>query len=458
MNQEDFSYLQKSQILTKPLNELEFYSKDWTKQFKIKSKGVLFPRSHEEVVKIVNECREKNYALVPSGGRTGLSGGAVAHSGEWVLSLEKMNQIVGVSESDSTITVQAGVVTDDMQTEAKKFDLHFPVEFSATGSSQIGGNVATNAGGVHVIKYGSTRDWVRSLTVVTGNGETLKLNNGLIKNNTGFDLRHLFIGSEGTLGIITEIEIELVPLVNDKKVFLLGLTTLESLLETFVYMKKNLPLSAFELFTKEALNHVNQKNPQLKPPLSEETPYYILAEVESSDKDSDKNMLALEYIFEKEWAIDGVVSENTNQFKELWSYRELISESISSETPYKNDVSVKISKIPEFIKTIHNTVFKKYKDLEVVIFGHIGDGNLHINTLKPTNMKLEKFVAICEETNQELFKEIKKIGGSISAEHGVGLLKKPYLNFTKSEIEINFMKSIKAVFDPQGILNPGKIF
>lgn len=458
MNNSDFSYLQKSQILTEPLNEVEFYSKDWTKQFKIDSKGVLFPKTHNEVIKIVQECHDKNYALVPSGGRTGLSGGAVAHSGEWVLSLEKMNKIIKVSEADSTITVQAGVVTDDLQSEAKKYGLHFPVEFSATGSSQIGGNVATNAGGVHVVKYGSTRDWVRSLTVVTGTGETLNLNNGLVKNNTGYDLRHLFIGSEGTLGIITEIEIELAPIVNDKKVFLLGLKTLDSLLETFIYMKKNLPLSAFELFTAEALQHVIQKNSQLKTPLTEEPPYYILAEVESDEKNSDTFMSALEHLFEKEWAVDGVVSENTNQFKELWSYRELISESISSETPYKNDVSVKISEMPRFIETIYNTVFKKYKNLEVVVFGHIGDGNLHVNTLKPKDMEMKDFVEICEETNKELFREIKKIGGSISAEHGVGLLKKPYLNFTRSEAEINCMKSIKAIFDPKGILNPGKIF
>lgn len=448
--------LENDQILTTPTSEVEHYAQDWTKQFPIKASGVLFPKTHEEVESIVKRAYEKEIPLVPSGGRTGLSGGAVASHGEWVISMDKMNKILSFSKADSSLLVQSGVVTDLIHEEALKNDLYFPVEFGATGSSQIGGNVATNAGGVHVLKYGSTRDWILSLKVVTGTGETIDVNKGLVKNNTGYDLKHLFIGSEGTLGLITEVEVKLAPRPKEKSVLLLGLESLDPLLELFSYVKKSLPISAFELFTKDCINHVLKQNEHLKKPLDENPEFYVLMELEQEEGFDASE--ALEKVFEEGWAIDGTISQNSAQFKELWSYRELITESISHHTPYKNDVSVRVSKVPDFIKTINNTVFKEHTDLEVVIFGHIGDGNLHVNTLKPESMDQDTFVKKCESVSSLLFGELERLGGSVSAEHGIGLLKKPYLKHTRSEYEIELMKSIKKAFDPKGILNPGKIF
>ena len=448
--------LDSKQILIKPISEVEHYAQDWTKQFPTKASGILFPKSHEEVVSIVQRAYEKEIPLVPSGGRTGLSGGAVASLGEWVVSMEKMNKIIFFSKADSSLLVQAGVVTDFIHEEALKNNLCFPIEFGATGSSQIGGNVATNAGGVHVLKYGSTRDWILSLKVVTGIGETIEINKGLIKNNTGYDLKHLFIGSEGTLGIITEVEVKLTSQPKEKSVLLLGLKSLDPLLDLFSYVKKSLPVSAFEFFTKDCVTHVLKQNKQLQKPFDETPEFYILIELEQEE--SCDPLKALEQVFERGWAIDGTISQNSSQFKELWSYRELITESISHFMPYKNDVSVRVSKVPEFIKAINNTVFKEHKDLEVVIFGHIGDGNLHINTLKSETMDQNTFIKKCEPISALLFNELKRLGGSVSAEHGIGLLKKPYLKYTKTAYEIELMKSIKKIFDPKGILNPGKIF
>jgi len=457
MNTHHFnSLLPKEQILTDPPSEVEHYAKDWTKQFPIKASGVLFPKSHEELVSIVKKAYEEEISLVPSGGRTGLSGGAVASNEEWVVSLEKMNKILSFSKADSSLTLQAGVVTDLVHEEALKHDLYFPIEFGATGSSHIAGNVATNAGGVHVLKYGSTRDWVLSLKVVTGTGETIEINKGLVKNNTGYDLKHLFIGSEGTLGFISEVEVKLAPKPKEKSVLLLGLESLTPLLDLFSFVKNNLPVSAFELFTKDCLKHVTSQNKHLKNPLSEDPEFYVLIELEKNTNFDPSE--ALEQVFENEWAIDGSISQNSAQFKELWSYRELITESISHFTPYKNDISVRVSKVPEFIKTINNTVFKEHTDLEVIIFGHIGDGNLHVNTLKPESMSQKDFVNKCESVSKLLFTELENLGGSVSAEHGIGLLKKPYLKHSRSEYEIEIMKQIKKVFDPKGILNPGKIF
>ncbi len=453
-----FNFLFKEQVITKDLFAIEHYARDWSKQFLINTSGVLFPKTTKEVSLIIKACNQNNLKLVPSGGRTGLSGGAVASQGEWILSLEKMDKIIEISPIDSSIIVEAGVVTKTLQEEALKNNLYFPVEFASTGSSQLGGNVATNAGGVHVLKYGNIREWITGLTIVTGTGEILKLNQGLLKNNAGYDFRHLFIGSEGTLGVITEVEVRLSLKPFEKQVILLGVESLNKILDCFFYSKKKLPLRAFEMFTSLALKKVLKAHKLLKP-LQTDCPYYVLIEVELSKSfNEDKLTQALEHYFEQEWAVDGTLSSNSTQYKNLWKYRELISESLAPFTPYKNDISVKISKIPNFITVIYDTVMKQHTDIEVVIFGHIGDGNLHINALKSEDMPMNEFIKKCKNVDKILFSEIQKIGGSISAEHGVGLLKKPYLKFSRSLEEIRLMKEIKKVFDPNNILNPGKVF
>lgn len=456
MTSTPFDFLDPSQII---IDEGRFeYGRDWTRQFHVDPKGVLFPKSTNEVQQIVAIAHHESIALVPSGGRTGLSGGAVASSGEWVLSMEKMNKILSYSEADSTLLVQGGVITQEVQEKAKQHGKCLPVEFGATGSSHIGGNVATNAGGVHVLKYGSMRNWIAGLKVVTGKGDILELNRGLVKNNTGYDLKNLFIGSEGTLGLITEVEVKLCPLPKEKQVILLGINNLEVILNCFTQARDNMPLLAFEMFTHEALEKVLQAQTQLQPPLDSKCPYYLLLELEMGKGfEEDHLSSALEVFFERGWAIDGTMSTNSEQYKNLWKYRELITESISPYTPYKNDVSVKVSQIPDFFKNVTETLNSRYPNFEVLLYGHIGDGNLHINILKPKELELSEFVSKCEEVNHVLFKQLKELGGSISAEHGVGLLKKPYLEYSRSSEEIHIMKELKKVFDPKGILNPGKI-
>ncbi|MFK8139214.1 MAG: FAD-binding oxidoreductase [Bdellovibrionales bacterium] len=437
---------------------LEKYGRDWTRFFEVKPSAVVFPKSTKEVQSIVLWANENNFKIVPSGGRTGLSGGAVASNGEIVLSLEKMNQILDYDPIDRVVEVEAGLITEELQNYAKEKGQYFPVDFAARGSSQIGGNIATNAGGIKVIKYGNFRDWVVGLEVVTGEGEILELNNGLIKNNTGYDFRHLFIGSEGTLGIITKASMKLSSQPPEEMVLLLGLQNLKDIMPVFENFTQKLPVTAFEMFTDKALKYV-KKASSLSSPLSDDFPVYLVVEVAAENESiEEKLMEVFEYCMEEAWIHDGVISQNETQAMEFWSYRELVAEAVAFAPPHKNDISVRISKIPDFIEKIEKVYSEKYPDFEVVWFGHIGDGNLHINILKPDNMEMDKFLKEVHLVDRVLFEEIQELKGSVSAEHGVGLVKKEALQFSRTKIEIEYMKRIKKSFDPNLVLNPGKIF
>jgi len=335
----------------------------------------------------------------------------------------------------------------------------FPVDFAARGSSQIGGNVATNAGGLNVVRYGLMREWVAGLVVVTGAGEVLKLNNGLVKNNTGYDFRHLFIGSEGTLGIITEVTLRVTTPPKPTSVVIVGLQDHKFVSEIFQSFRNAMKLTAFEMFTQDAVEYVLKAHTELSAPLNEKYPLYILIEAETETEDEMQKLLStFESCAEKGFILDGVISQSEQQAENFWKYRDYISESISPYTPYKNDVSVKISDVTTFMKETDDILKKEYPQFKVVWFGHIGDGNLHVNILKPQDLNMDEFVKSCQKVDQMLFGMIQKFQGSISAEHGVGLSKKPFLHFTRSQTEISLMKQIKKVFDPDAILNPGKIF
>lgn len=446
------------QILTEPSSVLH-YAVDWSKHLELSACGVVFPKNADQVQKLVLWARKNKVALVPSGGRTGLSGAAAATNGELVVSFEKMNQILGFDAFDQTLTVQPGVITEVIQQEAASHGLLFPVDFAARGSSQIGGNIATNAGGLNVLKYGLTRQWVAHLEVITGAGEKLQLNQGLVKNATGYDLRQLFIGSEGTLGFITEVTLKLTRPPAARSVLLLAVEELKQVLPIYQQFSKKIELLAFEMFTREALELVLAHNSDLQNPFDKIFNYYLLIEVEAAGDSSEQSLMeAFETALEQGQVGDGVLAQSPQQNKALWRLREDISEATSHYTPYKNDVSVRISKVTDFLTQTQDLLKKSYPDFKVIWFGHIGDGNLHINILKPKNMAPTEFVDKCQSVNLMLFELIKSFHGSISAEHGVGLLKKPYLAFSKSPQEIQIMKQIKAVFDPDGILNPGKIF
>lgn len=435
---------------------LQAYARDRTRAWPANALAVLRPQTCEQVQTCVRLANQHGFSLVPSGGRTGLSGGAVAAAGEVVLSLDRMNRVLEFDPVESTLRVEAGVITAQVQDIAREHGLCYPVDFASAGSSQIGGNIATNAGGIKVIRYGMTRDWVRGLKVVTGAGELLELNRGLVKNNTGYDLRHLFIGSEGTLGVICEASLALAPAPADPLVLLLGVTRFADVLPVLAAFKQQFSLNAFECMSGNGVQRVRTAH-GLAAPFDTQPPFYVLIELDDLPGVAEQAVEVFERCVEQGWAVDGVISQSLSQAQELWKLREWLSETLAAWAPYKNDVSVAVSRLPAFLDDAQALVNARYPDCEVVWYGHIGDGNLHLNILQPEGWTQEEFLARCAHVTEELGLLLARHGGSISAEHGVGLLKRDYLHHTRSAQEIALMRQMKAIFDPAGVMNPGKL-
>jgi FAD/FMN-containing dehydrogenase len=438
--------------------DLQTYGTDWTRQFPVAPSVIVLPKTVAEVQAVVKLANEIPFKLVPSGGRTGLSGGAVATDGEVVLVLDRMNQILDFNAADRQVTCEAGVVTEQLQQFAERQGLFYPVDFASSGSSQLGGNVATNAGGIKVIRYGMTRSWVTGMKVVTGRGDLLDLNRGLTKNATGYDFRHLFIGSEGTLGIVVELTMALSAPPQDPAVLILGVEDMTQTMPVLEAFQNRLSLTAFEFFSEQALQHViAEKN--LARPFETASNFYALIEFEQrSEEDLEAAMALFEHCLEQGWIVDGTISQSLTQAESLWRLREDISETIAQFTPYKNDIAVRVSAVPQFLKDVDSLVREQYPEFEIIWFGHIGDGNVHLNILKPENLEAQLFFEQCGSVSNQVFSLVQQYGGSVSAEHGVGLLKKPYLNYSRDPQEIEYMRLIKQAFDPNGVLNPGKVF
>ncbi len=437
---------------------LNTWGKDWTKHFEPAPLAIVFPKSAEQVQALVRFANDQKLALVPSGGRTGLSAAAVAANGEIVVSFDYMNQIVEFNEFDRTVVCQPGVVTAQLQQFAEEKGLYYPVDFASAGSSQIGGNIGTNAGGIKVIRYGMTRNWVAGLKVVTGTGELLELNKDLTKNATGYDLRQLFIGAEGTLGFVVEATMKLERAPRNLTAMVLGTPDFDSIMPVLHAFQNRIDLTAFEFFSDKAMARIMARG-DVPAPFETDCAFYALLEFEALNEDVANDALAtFEHCVEQGWVLDGVMSQSEQQLQNLWKLREFISETISHWTPYKNDISVTVGKVPAFLHDIDAIVAEHYPDFEIVWFGHIGDGNLHLNILKPETLSKDEFFARCATVNKWVFEIVQKYNGSISAEHGVGMTKRDYLTYSRSEAEIAIMKSIKQVFDPSGIMNPGKIF
>jgi len=419
---------------------------------------VVRPGSTAQVQAIVRLAREHRIALVPSGGRTGLSGGAVAARGEVVVSLERMNRLLQFNPEERSITVEAGMITAALQQHAAAQGLLYAVDFASAGSSHIGGNIATNAGGIKVIRYGMTRDQVLGLEVVDGRGEVLELNRGLVKNNTGPDLRHLFIGSEGILGIITSATLALRNAPGPLDVMLLAVRDFASIMDVLRVFTRAIRLDAFEFFGHNGLERVLERL-QRKAPLGAEAPFYVLLQFEQQKADAPGDaMRVFEQCMQAGWVLDGVLSQTLAQARELWLLRESMSETLARWLPYKNDIALRIAVLPAFIERARALVEREYRGLEVVWYGHVGDGNLHLNVLKPETMPVAEFSGLCERVTHGIAALVRDCGGSISAEHGVGLLKKHILHYTRSPAEIEALRQIKRVFDPAAIMNPGKVF
>lgn len=437
------------------------YGRDWTRVHDPDPCCVVFPRTTAEVQAVVRLAAIHDVALVPSGGRTGLAGGAVAAQGELVVSLDRLRTLDAVDPVARTVRVGAGAVTASVHEHAEPHGLTWPVDFASSGSSQIGGNIATNAGGVRVVRYGLTRQWVLGLEVVLPSGDVVELNGALEKNNTGVDLRQVFIGSEGTLGIITHATLKLCPVPGETQVALLAVQDIQTALQVFgrARAEPGLTLQAFELFSDACLDVVLEEAGG-SAPFADRHAAYLLVEVEAGPgaRLSEVAERWLTRLFDDGLVLDGVLSSTPQQARELWSYRERISESLSKKGfVHKNDVALPVSGLAGFTTQLERTLRERYPSFGVYVFGHVGDGNLHINIMKPADMDKPAFLSSVHETDAILFELIRAHAGSVSAEHGIGLLKKAALPYSRSPPEIALLRAMKRAFDPANRLNPGKI-
>lgn len=443
-------------ISTEP-DDLRTYGRDWTKVYEPAPLAIAFPRRSEDVVAIVRRCAGEGIPIVPSGGRTGLAAGAVAARGELVVSMEKMRAIGAVDRRALSVEAQAGAVTAQVHAHCEPHGLTWPIDFASKGSSQVGGNVATNAGGVKVIRYGLTRHWVLGLEVVTARGELLSLNGALEKNNTGLDLRQLFIGSEGTLGIVTGATLKLTRLPSRLDVLLFALRDLPSVLRLFGAARGGpFVISAFETFTDRCYARL-RRHRGLAMPIDASAPHYVLLEVEAQEAGALEGWLAR--VIEDDLVLDGVLASSAAQARAIWDLREGISESLAATgMPHKNDVGLPIASLESFTGELERTIEAQWPGFEVCVFGHIGDGNLHVNVMKPDAMSKDDFLAHARASDAAMFELVRKHRGSVSAEHGIGLLKKSALPYSRTPEEIAMLRAIKKALDPDGLLNPGKIF
>ncbi len=442
---------------TRDVGECEYFAQDWSRTLTPFASAVVFPQNTDEVSKVLSLAHRHRIPVVPSGGRTGLSGGAVATRGEVVLSTVKMSRIGEVHAGSLTIRVEAGAITQSVHEHCSALGLTWPVDFASKGSSTVGGNIATNAGGIRVIRYGNTRNWVLGLTVVSMDGTIHRFNRDLEKNNTGYDFRQLLTGSEGTLGVITEATLKLCPLPKSTSLFFFALEDFKQLLALFDYARSRFPgLSAFECLDHASLSEVLAHSGE---PLPLGTPgkVYALMELENTpDTESEEGLAG---IFENGLALDGIMARNESEKKRLWHYREGVAEAIlTGHRVHQEDVSVPVRTLGAFYTEIQERYASTLPGFQVFFFGHIGDGNLHIFIRKPETMSTDRFRETAEESDFLLFRTLQKYDGSISAEHGIGLLKKHAIGFSRSQAEIELMRGIKQGFDPFGLLNPGKIF
>jgi FAD/FMN-containing dehydrogenase len=423
------------------------------------------PASTEEVAAVVSLCAEESVPIVPQGGNTSMCGASVpfAHGGEIILNLSRMNQVRVIDPLNHTITVEAGCVLADVQAAAAAEDRLFPLSLGGEGTCQIGGNLSTNAGGTGVLNYGNTRDLVLGLEVVLPDGRVWDGLRALRKDNTGYDLKHLFVGAEGTLGIITAAVLKLFPRPREVVTALVALGRVEAAVELLSRMRAATgdSVTGFELMPRNAIELARHHIPDLKVPLESDYEHCILIELSSANPSGGLDAVledVLGQAFEDGLVTDAVVASSTGQAAGLWRIREAIPESQKMEGGgIKHDVSVAVSRVPEFIREATARVEAVLPDIRVFAFGHVGDGNVHFNLNWPVGADRESFLARWGEFNRIVHDLVAEMGGSISAEHGIGRLKREELAHYAPAVELDLMRRIKAAFDPAGIMNPGKV-
>jgi D-lactate dehydrogenase (cytochrome) len=451
-------------LITAP-EELLPYATDWRKRYYGKPLAVVRPASTAEVAQVVRVCAEARAGIVPQGGNTGLCGAATpdASGSQIVLNLSRMNRVRAIDARNNTMTVEAGCVLASLQKAAENAGRLLPLSLAAEGSCEIGGNLSTNAGGTAVLRYGNARELVLGLEVVLPSGETWDGLRGLRKDNTGYDLKQLFIGAEGTLGVITAAVLKLFPLPRSRATAVAALQTPEKAL---VLLERALEacgerLTAFELFSDFCLSLVLKHFKDTAAPFPRRFPHYALMELSDTRPGEGVRTLVdgvLEAALEDETIIDAAVASSEAQSQALWKLREFISEAQAHEGPnIKHDISIPISRIAQFIAATDAELLRAYPGIRMVTFGHLGDGNLHYNVSPPEGAAPDAFMRELGAVNRIVHDAVARFGGSISAEHGLGQLKHEEIKRYKSGIEMELMRSIKRALDPQGIMNPGKV-
>jgi len=431
---------------------------NWLQHENLDCLALLRPKNTDQVSKMLQICNEFDQPVVPHGGLTNVVGGVVTKPYEIALSLERMNQIEEINVQDKTVTVQAGVVLLDLQKALADKGQLFPLDLGAKGTCMIGGNIASNAGGLQALRYGVMRNLVLGLEVVLADGTIISSMNKMMKNNAGYDLKQLFIGSEGTLGIITRAVLKMEDLPKTRCTAFIALESFEKAIQLLQYAKKHLNngLTSFELLWQDYYTLMTSSPSQFSPPLSQTFPFYVLMETLGQNAAKDKILFEefLEKSLEDELIADAAIAQSKQELDWFWGIRENVELVFSVHSPiFLFDVSLAISDIDVYIKKIRTELQNIWPDLHFYSFGHMGDGNLHLfvscgNDDTSTRHRVEEII----------YKPLQQIGGSITGEHGIGLEKKPWLHLSRTAEEIQLMKTIKKAFDPKGILNRGKLF
>jgi len=458
------SALGDAHVLTE--GDLSSYEQDWRKRVRGKALAVVRPGNTQEVAAVVKACAKAGVSVVPQGGNTGLVVGSIPDTSgtQVLLSLQRMNAVRAIDADNLTLTVEAGCVLQNVQQAAEQAGFLFPLSLGSEGSCTIGGNLATNAGGTQVVRYGNTRELCLGLEVVTAQGDIMHTLSGLRKDNTGYDLRNLMIGSEGTLGIITAATMKLYPLPAVSLTAWAAVPSVEHAVKLLGLAHQHLGagLTGFEMMGQFALSLVDKHYPQLRVPLWQDTPYCVL--LENSDTESEEHARSrfehlLELAFEDGCVTDAVVAESLSQARNLWHIRESITLAQAEEgLNIKHDISLPVSAIPSFVANTDALLKREIEGVRIVNFGHLGDGNLHYNVQSPQGSDNKLFLQTQEDrVNTLVYDAVKALGGSISAEHGVGSLKVDTLPDYKDPVALTLMRQVKQALDPQGLLNPGRV-
>lgn len=416
------------------------------------------PKTTGQVSQVLALCNRRGVEVVTHGGLTGLVHGGDAAPYQLILSLERMREIENINPAQRTATVQAGVTLQALQEAVEAHELAFPLDLGARGTATLGGNAATNAGGNRVIRYGMMRDMVLGLEVALADGTVLSSLNQLIKNNTGYDLKQLFLGSEGTLGVITRLVLRLREAPRSQNVAFVAFNRFEDVAAMLKLVDRGLGggLSAFEVMWKDFYRLVTEPPAKSLAPLSPDYPYYALIEAQGSnpDLDSQRFEATLEEALEHGVIVDAVVAQSTSEIRNLWSIRDDVEQTFRFGMPVVFDISLPISEMDRYVRGIQSTLSEAFPGVRCWVFGHVGDGNLHVIVQTAEGDAGTRRTAI----EERIYGPLETIGGSVSAEHGIGLEKKPYLNLSRSTEELAVMRKIKAALDPVNTLNPGKIF